>query len=561
MWLAWGQVFALERPACSSRVSALGAVVEASCESRKQTCRTLLPEVIHDSLHDFCPQPDRSPWQEVGARFAQCVSIMPKPMLDLLRASAASAANTLRDRRERIERCKTDSTFRETLESIVPLVADQPGSLPCPALVAEWEEAVRRQRYETIEARLRDYSRRQIEPQRGGRAEGSGWDRLASWLGTERDKLSCLSNEALIELWCYRAFTVVDPLMVVGASAKVARLLSNLRPRPATAAQVSRGAVAETADASVAARAVSASTLPRNPQVELWRLREAGMNEAADRLEADLRSTLREVAIVRSELIRNPDGTLGSSSGARWVEFENGVRGVFKPSNQFGVNPNLEIAAQRIDHHLGGNSVPMIENGRVLDGVEGTVQLRVEGLHSTPMRGQDPRALRVFDYLISNGDRNSDNYLMLSTGRPVAIDHGVAFGPYPEIDLPELMLAKVRRSKRPHEPRAGDSPLPPGVERLSPVEQSRYLMIRDLQDLGIDRELVSRLRNTTPETWQSLVGQNLNAEQLANLRSRQSELVRAIEVAERELGPGIYRGGPFTPIEFFGPRTPPPARR
>ncbi|MCA9794885.1 MAG: hypothetical protein KC910_23920 [Candidatus Eremiobacteraeota bacterium] len=127
------------------------------------------------------------------------------------------------------------------------------------------------------------------------------------------------------------------------------------------------------------------------------------------------------------------------------VSLDNGVAAVFTPSKgerpPGPARPNLEAgrlaqreeAAYLVDRRLGhlARVPPVVAGG--LDGRPGALKLFVPRVppedpdHAlTRMNPSDYRRLALFDHIIGNLDRHSRNWLV-DEGRPIAIDHGLAF--------------------------------------------------------------------------------------------------------------------------------------
>ena len=146
-------------------------------------------------------------------------------------------------------------------------------------------------------------------------------------------------------------------------------------------------------------------------------------------------------AKINTKTIKTVPESMGRT-GARIVELEGGVRGVFKfdnPSSKLN-NHRYEIAAYRIDKLLGLNVVPPTVE-RTVNGEVGSLQLLVENAEvarDLEKNGRYPTPngkIYLLDYLIRNFDRensvisNKGNYMIRKDGSQVAIDHGLSFRP------------------------------------------------------------------------------------------------------------------------------------
>lgn len=536
---------------CTLTENNLDASRSLSCQIRGETCKALLPAEVHGDIQDFCAPQDQRPTS--GQTFLQCLRMLPEPTLDLIRGIARSSAQQRAQLQERINECKTSPAMRENLEALVPIATGATRRLPCENLVIEWQDLVRRERISSLDARAQDYSRR-MQVHRGGTSSASFMENLSTWLGREREQIQCLNSEALTHLWCYRMFSIVDPLLIAGFSLKALRLTRALRPATVgeSPAPLGRGTPSSVRSGSPAP---AAGPLPRNPQVEVWRLREAGQSEAADALEGQIRGTLQTGAITRSRPVGgiNVFGrNFGGHPEARIVRFENGVEGIWKPHSEYGGNSMYaETTAHLIDRHLGMNQVPITVE-RQINGVDGSIQLRVSDLNPRAAAVSEPRSLAVFDYLIQNWDRkNASNSLVTREGRVVGIDHGLAFSPNYVPGAPEKIDDILSRANGSAPAVNRSSPRASAIQNLSEEEGRRYLALTEIQELNLDRTAIDRLRRTSPEDWRRITGNRLSPEDYERLVERQRRLIQAVDSAERTLGPGIYRGGPFTPLEFF----------
>ncbi len=114
-----------------------------------------------------------------------------------------------------------------------------------------------------------------------------------------------------------------------------------------------------------------------------------------------------------------------------FVELRDDGSGIFKT-----IQCKNERAAYLIDRFLGFNLVPTTVI-RMLDGKEGSMQKFIPGAktgsetkHKTLQKEQIKKrmlAMRVFDVIIQNTDRNSGNYL-IKKDQVWAIDHGLTCG-------------------------------------------------------------------------------------------------------------------------------------
>lgn len=134
------------------------------------------------------------------------------------------------------------------------------------------------------------------------------------------------------------------------------------------------------------------------------------------------------------------------------ASFLGGISSIYKPRVSYLRHPveyltsnyKMEIAAYEIDKLLNLNLVPltfMVKYGAELKGslqyfIDGAYRARDMGRYngSKPHKfskslGRNLKTNNIlfFDWLMSNYDRNVDNYLILPTGKIVLIDHGFVF--------------------------------------------------------------------------------------------------------------------------------------
>ncbi|MCD0446467.1 hypothetical protein LO763_22890 [Glycomyces sp. A-F 0318] len=125
------------------------------------------------------------------------------------------------------------------------------------------------------------------------------------------------------------------------------------------------------------------------------------------------------------------------------VTFADGSKGLYKPLHGdnsqlglLGVAPDAasssslrEVAAYRIDRALGINLTPAT---RWWNGPEGPGSLQrwaapvFPGLPAVRYTDDERQRLAVFDFILGNYDRHSDNYLTTHDGRLITIDHGLS---------------------------------------------------------------------------------------------------------------------------------------
>ncbi len=249
-------------------------------------------------------------------------------------------------------------------------------------------------------------------------------------------------------------------------------------------------------------------------QESIWELRSAGHSVAAQSLESQLFSYLETGTVVSIQ----PLG--GGVSPSFVIEYENGLRGVFKPDRgHWASNSHAEAAAFQLDRGLGIDRVPITvrrdvpsphrfgaeppppsaslrsSTTQVVDKERGSVMLLIENTltgMSDPQMRVDP-AIRFFDVLIGNHDRHAGNYLIMPNGRQIAIDHGIAFD----------ALAAARP-----------------IDSISPDDALRATIP--------SRAFFNRARSLTRESLERWVGVHLDDGQISGILRRRDRWVRQV---------------------------------
>jgi hypothetical protein len=191
-----------------------------------------------------------------------------------------------------------------------------------------------------------------------------------------------------------------------------------------------------------------AARAQKDEQGAIWRLKESGKIDEASALDEQIKKTLTEGQILRIENISS------GSAPSYVITLEGGMQGVFKPTSHVPhANFKNEIAAYLIDQKIGFNLVPQTVYRKIGD-LEGSVQFYVSGTQSAEKLGikveQDSAKLRLFDYLLDNGDRlKSRHNLLIKDSREIAIDHGIAlsgFDLHPKLwpDFPPDLIKKIK---------------------------------------------------------------------------------------------------------------------
>ncbi len=159
-------------------------------------------------------------------------------------------------------------------------------------------------------------------------------------------------------------------------------------------------------------------------QEAIWYYKEAGDEKTANELNKSLLETL-------SHSKGAPIQTwLGGASLKTVLVFDNGIKGMFKPSesNKY-VNSGAEVAAYALDQLLELNLVPLTIPYN-FNGETGSLQYLIRGARTGQYRySYQYRRMLFLDYLIGNPDRHMDNWMCASTGfRAIAIDNALSFG-------------------------------------------------------------------------------------------------------------------------------------
>ncbi|WP_413574771.1 hypothetical protein ACLVWU_11130 [Bdellovibrio sp. HCB290] len=230
---------------------------------------------------------------------------------------------------------------------------------------------------------------------------------------------------------------------------------------------------------------------------------------------------------------------------ARFVEYSNGLEGVWKSAVKFGDidTANAEVAAYKIDNYLGLNSVPVTVI-RTLDGVIGSVQYRVRAVRDHVGYIRDPAQTGLLDYLIGNPDRHGENFLQRNDGKLIAIDHGLSFKRVSEHSfnvfqgnlqaLEQNLLAQQRIQ---------------GEFGLATLKKEASQLQSEINAFSPSKEVVDKLRATTEEDWKRVVGDNINIDLINSMMERQTILIQAFDKAEQLIGvERLYPAGPVSPL-------------
>lgn len=162
----------------------------------------------------------------------------------------------------------------------------------------------------------------------------------------------------------------------------------------------------------------------------------------------------------------------GGANFSEFIVLKDDGAGVWKPKDgenrelvRNHANGNLyvrERAAYLVDLFLGFNLVPptvIREIGGHIGSLQKFVPDTLSGYQAEwrmPERREYLKAqfqvMRLFDFIISNSDRNGGNYLVTEGGKVVAIDHGISFPQIPcelswqviDYQFPEDVVSKIK---------------------------------------------------------------------------------------------------------------------
>lgn len=150
-----------------------------------------------------------------------------------------------------------------------------------------------------------------------------------------------------------------------------------------------------------------------------------------------------------------------------------------------------EVASYRVDRLLGLELTPMTVRSRIVDAfgdtLEGSAMYFVRGAREPrDVGGTKPDLLRFFDAVIGNSDRHAGNWLILPSGRAVAIDHNRAFHYRPPAAPKTCWETEVDSIRTPTALGAGfrryrdlpDDSLAAAVAGLDPELVERFLAMR-----------------------------------------------------------------------------------
>ena len=217
-----------------------------------------------------------------------------------------------------------------------------------------------------------------------------------------------------------------------GATALVGSLALALAATAAGAgAAAAQAATAGPAAGAMDPAAVDSLVAAGRLQEAAWAARVMGDTARGDALILRLDSILRAPPVAARPLSMEQQGVsytwrLGHGGGIESI-FKKDGSDIFCPECGAG----REVAAYRIDRLLGFDLTPVTVFTQVTDDdytLTGSTQYFVNGASEPEEVGATkPDRLRLFDAILGNSDRHETNWLVLESGRVVAIDHNRAF--------------------------------------------------------------------------------------------------------------------------------------
>jgi len=363
-------------------------------------------------------------------------------------------------------------------------------------------------------------------------ATGQKLGQMTSHLTKAGLSVDLASLGSIVERKCYRAANTAIGLSRDTAECGETQLLN----------EVSQSScVADVVLTSLGLTAyLKTGAMANNPQIHLWNNLKNGKAAQAADLKKLITTTLEEGKIVSVK----PVGV--GVNKAQFVKFENGIEGVWKSADGEVANAGKEVAAYRVDQELGFNIVP-VTVPRSLNGVEGTVQLRVTDLQRGrvmvhALERHLPEDLELFDMVIGHSDRvsNSGNWLRTRDGKVIAIDHDKrAFDSKFSFDVPHLRksIEGERAELDSLRTRISTETDPAKRRHLSDSASGTEFVISNLIDrqmryehmLRTRSDVIERLRNTSEARWRKILVHSLDNEEMEAFLSRRQEILRLSE--------------------------------
>lgn len=179
---------------------------------------------------------------------------------------------------------------------------------------------------------------------------------------------------------------------------------------------------------------------------------------------------------------------LKGATNPELVLMSDGTKAVFKKSQLSGGIDQLavsEVTAYRLSEALGFKRVPKTTYADV-ETQSGSLQNYYEGPQKVLPQEDKYLRMKIFDFIISNYDRHSGNYLIKEDNKLVYIDHGEAFQPEGEGYLKNLSRREVKKT-------IGN--IDPSVLPKKLFSASRSVILKAAADLSKDRqeELIKRI--------------------------------------------------------------------
>ena len=163
-------------------------------------------------------------------------------------------------------------------------------------------------------------------------------------------------------------------------------------------------------------------TWESHQQDVIWKARDVGRTEEADRLEDQLAAAMELEPIVKNSAMTESQGK--GANNARLIRFKSGITALAKPALN-SQTPQAEVGSYRLSRLWGFDFVP-VTVFRKLSGKLYSLQYFIKGGRrpkNSSWNGAALNNLHFFGWLNQNTDRNTDNILEVS-GRIVAIDNG-----------------------------------------------------------------------------------------------------------------------------------------
>ena len=275
--------------------------------------------------------------------------------------------------------------------------------------------------------------------------------------------------------------------VVVAALLALAGLAAPAAPGGAGGAG-GRAAAQEPTAASSPAAPVDSLLAAGRLQEAAWAAGEAGDHARADAILERLEAILRRAPRSARPLSMDSQGV----SYTFLLDHGDGVRSIFKVDGSDIFCPacgaDREIAVYRIDRLLGIALTPMTVPQRVVhdgDTLRGSAMYFVEGgRQPEEVDARKPDALRFLDVVVGNSDRHRHNWLVLGSGRVVAIDHNRAFDYHPRTRPKTCWETEADSIRAP-------GALGPAFQRYRALPpDSLAAVVGDLADRNLAREFV-----------------------------------------------------------------------